>query len=635
MSPLRLRSLRAKLILAIGLPLLLSHGVLLTVEYQIGRKEAIAGMENYLRELTRHQAARIDGEFSVIAQAARSSAWFLDDISPGDSEALARVLRGNLAQSPLVYGSAIAFDPALQRASPYLYRAAAGKSLRQIDIGRDAYDYTTWDWYQKPRETRSSLWTEPYFDKGAGNTLMVTYSVPLLRQGTFRGVVTVDVSLENLRADMARLRVKDGFVAIVSRRGTYLSHPQAKRVMQDSVFSVAARLNLPELAAAGREMVAGKSGVVRLRDPEDGVGMNWLVFAPVPSTGWSLLAVVDEELVLAEVYQRLHRQLAVSLAGMALVLLILLLVTVRFTRPLIRLRETAKQVAQGDLTARAVDAGSQDEVGQFAAVFNHMLDELGEATAARIRETAAREAVESELKVALEIQRSLLPHVFPPFPHHPEFDLYALCEPAKAVSGDFYDFFLLDSTTLALVIADVCGKGVPAAMFMAVARTTLRNFSQPERSPGEILEAVNEALRAENENNMFVTLFYAHYDLSSGRLRYAGAGHPPPCLIRVGGGVTALASEGTVLGVFKEARYAVRETQLQTGDVLVLYTDGVTEAGDATGMLYGEARLEALLKRVAGQTAEAICQAVVGDVEAYRHGERQDDVTLLVLRCNS
>ncbi|RLJ62667.1 SpoIIE family protein phosphatase [Sulfurisoma sediminicola] len=589
-------------------------------------------MAVYLRELTRHRAARIDGEFSVLAQAARSSAWQLDGVAPDDQAALDRILQGTLAQSELIYGSAIAFDPGLRRVAPYLYRPGGETSLRRLDIGRDAYDYTSWDWFRLPREAGSPVWVEPYFDKGAGNVLMVTYGVPLSRQGQFRAVLTVDVSLERLRADMSRVEVPNGFVALASRRGVFLSHPRPDMVMHESVAGVAAKLDLPELAAAATDMASGRSGVVRLLDPNDGEGMSWLVYAPIASTGWSLMALVEEEKVLAQVNQRLQRQLLVSLAGAVLVLLILLLTTVRITRPLVRLGETARQVAGGNLAARAQDVSGHDEIGRFATVFNRMLDELDAATAARIREAAARQAVESELKVALEIQRSLLPHVFPPFPDHSEFELYAICNPALSMSGDFYDFFLLDENTLVLLIADVCGKGVPAAMFMAVARTTLRNLGRPGLSPAQVLEAANQALVAENEQGMFVTLFLAHYDLASGALRYAGAGHPPPCLVRSDGEVARLPSHGGLFGVFAEARYEMGESRLEPGDALVLYTDGVTEAHDAGGTLYGEARLATLLQDAASQPAESICRAVVADVDAYRADGRQDDVTLLVLR---
>jgi phosphoserine phosphatase RsbU/P len=592
-------------------------------------------MEVYLRELTRHRAALIDGEFATLAQAARSSASQLEGVAAGDDAALDRILRGTLTQSERIYGSAIAFDPGIRHAAPYLYRPGGGSSLRRMDIASDAYDYTTWDWFRVPRAAGTPVWVEPYFDKGAGDVLMVTYGVPFSRQQRFGGVLTVDVSLERLRAEAARVEVPHGFIALASRRGVFLAHPRPEMVMRESVAGVAARLGIPELTAAAQDMAAGRSGVVRLRDPTDGEGMSWLVFAPVASTGWTLLALVEEEKVLAVVDQRLRRQLAVSLAGTLLVLLIVLLAAVRITRPLVRLGETARRVGAGDLAARAQDVAGHDEIGRFATVFNRMLDELDAATAARIRETAARQAVESELKVALEIQRSLLPHVFPPFPDHPEFELHAVCNPALSMSGDFYDFFLLDEGTLVLLIADVCGKGVPAAMFMAVARTTLRNFSQPGRSPAEVLEATNQVLVAENEQGMFVTLFLAHYDLASGALRYASAGHPPPCVVCGNGEVAHLAAHGGLFGVFAEARYDMGETRLAPGETLVLFTDGVTEAQDAAGTLYGEERLAALLKTVAAGPAETICRTVVADVDAYRADARQDDVTLLVLRRNA
>ncbi len=632
---LRFSSLRAKLILAIGLPLLAIHAALILQEYLVGKAEAIADMERYLRELTRHRAARIDGEFASLAQAARSAASQLENVSADDEPALDRSLRGVLGQSGLIYGSAIAFDPALRHAAPYFYRPPGSTELRRIDIARDAYDYASWDWFRLPRAAGAPTWVEPYFDKGAGDVLMVTYGVPLQRQGRFRGVLTIDVSLEQLRTDVARVEVADGFVALASRRGVFLSHPRQEMVMGETVAGVAARLGIPELQAAAQDIAAGRGGIVRLRDPVDGEGMSWLVFAPVASTGWSLLALVEEEKVLGEVHGRLQRQLLVSLAGTLLVLLILLLATVRITRPLVRLGETAREVGAGNLAARAPDFASRDEIGRFATVFNRMLDELDAATAARLREVAARQAVESELKVARDIQRALLPHDFPPFPDHPEFDLHAVCNPALSMSGDFYDYYLRGDDTLALLVADVCGKGVPAAMFMAVARTTLRNLSRPGAAPAEVLEAANQALVAENEQGMFVTLFLAHYDPASGELAYAGAGHPPPCLLRGDGRVERLATEGGLFGIFADAHFATGRTRLDAGDALVLFSDGVTEAQDAAGTLYGEERLVGLLQSNAILAAEGICRTVIADVDGYRTDSRQDDVTLLVLRRNA
>jgi sigma-B regulation protein RsbU (phosphoserine phosphatase) len=183
-----------------------------------------------------------------------------------------------------------------------------------------------------------------------------------------------------------------------------------------------------------------------------------------------------------------------------------------------------------------------------------------------------------------------------------------------------------------VAIADVSGKGVSAALFMAAARTSLRNFSRRGISPAETLEAVNRALFADNSQVMFVTAFLGHYHVPSGRLVYANAGHNIPYVLRADGVAERLGDPtGPLLAVFEEVRFANREAQLGEGEMLVLYTDGIVEASDAKGVLYGEARFEALLGRSVQETPEALCTKITDVVHYHCAGAPQDDVTLLVL----
>lgn len=626
-------SLRGRLLLGIGLPLLLFNTALTAIEYQQGKADAIAAMEDYLQEMASEHAERIDADFTAIAQVARSAASFMASYPVADDAALQRGLAANLTLQPLIYGSAIAFAPSVRRAAPYAFRTLTDATPQFMDIAQ-AYDYTGRDWYRLPMQTGTPIWSEPYFDAGAGNVLMVTYSAPLPAAQEGGGVLTVDVSLHDLQPDWPGLW--GGYASIVSRQGAYLAHPQQELLRQEDVFATAARLGQPQLAEAGRRMQAGESGLVHLPDPRGIQGQAWLVFAPIPSTGWSLMAVVEEARILAPVQQRLARQVVWAVLAMALVFAALFFLAARFTRPLLPLSAAAQAVRAGDWDARVPPQPGQDEISQFGAVFNSMLDELKAALAARLEAVARRQAVESELQVAREIQLSLLPQERPEFGAvhgaMQPFELHGLCDPAMTMSGDFYDYFRLDADTLALVVADVCGKGLPAALFMAVARTSLRNFSASGRTPAETLAATNAALCVGNAQCMFVTLFYAHYQVSTGLLRYANAGHPPPCVVLASGSAVQLAGSGPLLGALPEAAYVTGEYQLNPGDTLFLYTDGVTEAGSDTQELYGEARLATWLEQMAGLPLAETCQRLAAQVDAYRHQERQDDITLLALR---
>ena len=256
----------------------------------------------------------------------------------------------------------------------------------------------------------------------------------------------------------------------------------------------------------------------------------------------------------------------------------------------------------------------------------------------RERETAAqKERMEGELTVARDIQRSIVPTIFPPFPEREELDLFASLEPAREVGGDLYDFFLLDDDHLALAIGDVSGKGVPASLFMAVTITLLRAAGQQTREPGDVLALVNEPLCRDNDAAMFVTLFYGVYTISTGELIYSTGGHPPPYLVDGRGGVEALPrTAGAGLGVSVAASFGAERVVLAPGQGILCYTDGVTEAMDAGARMFGAERLMEALCGAGPRAADQDAAAVVEAVSAFVAGaEQYDDLTLLALRRRS
>lgn len=247
-------------------------------------------------------------------------------------------------------------------------------------------------------------------------------------------------------------------------------------------------------------------------------------------------------------------------------------------------------------------------------------------------EHAALEALRRELDIARQIQRSILPATFPPFPQHRELELFATMLSAREVGGDFYDFFLLEDGTLGFVIGDVSGKGMPAALFMAVSRTLVRATALAGLSPGRCLERVNRLLCAENPSDMFVSLCYGVLDFATGRVRFSNGGHNPPLWRRGHGTVEPLPRTGPLLGVLDEAVFAEAVVELRPSDTLLLYTDGVTEAVDADERLFGDDALVQLLAATAA-APPALVQQVVAHVQAHSSGVAQsDDVTLLAIR---
>lgn len=259
---------------------------------------------------------------------------------------------------------------------------------------------------------------------------------------------------------------------------------------------------------------------------------------------------------------------------------------------------------------------------------------LFERTVQAARDRERLLALHKELEVASAIQKSILPSEFPPFPDRREFEIHAAMTPAMEVGGDFFDFFLIDEGRLGFVIADVSGKGVPAALFMAVSRTLIKATALGALPPEECLGQVNRVLTSENVSSMFVTVFYGVLDLASGEVAYCSAGHNLPYVLRRDGRVDALErTGGMALGVFETAAYKSKRIRLEKGDGLFLYTDGITEAMDVGYNEFTERRLEECLRRLPGRPLPEIIDGVVGDVNAFAGGAPQaDDMTTLVVR---
>jgi sigma-B regulation protein RsbU (phosphoserine phosphatase) len=244
-------------------------------------------------------------------------------------------------------------------------------------------------------------------------------------------------------------------------------------------------------------------------------------------------------------------------------------------------------------------------------------------------------AIQQELSIATRIQQSMLPRMFPAFPERQEFEICAEMIPARSVGGDFYDFFLIDGERLGFVIGDVSGKGVPAAIFMAVSRTLLRATALQGEVPGECLQYMNTVLARQCDPAMFVTVFYGILHTRSGEMEYCCGGHNPPYLFSAAdGSVTAIEDiGGMVVGAFERAQYETGRMRLHPGDALLLYTDGVTEAEDGRENCFSEERLAAVLARAGTGPVERMIQEVVGEVRAFSGGAAQaDDITVMALR---
>lgn len=247
-----------------------------------------------------------------------------------------------------------------------------------------------------------------------------------------------------------------------------------------------------------------------------------------------------------------------------------------------------------------------------------------------------KELIESELSVAREIQMSIVPKIFPPFPERAEFDLYAILEPAKEVGGDLFDFFLIDDDHLCFTVGDVSGKGVPASLFMAVTKTLIKAKVDINLGPEDILYKVNNELCDDNESCMFVTVFMGILTISTGRVVFSNGGHNTPYLLRKNGKIEGLQKiPGLALGVMEDYSYVCADVKLNEGDNLVMFTDGIPEAMNPAGELLTEARLENILRGSERKNAREQVQHILDSTRQFVNGASQsDDITILVIKYN-
>ena len=534
------RSFCLRLMLWFGGASTLVLGVAMVITYLISTRHALQELEASALAVEQNFSARFEARFklaeSVATMLALDAESGRSDPTPDYSAYLGRVLRNN----PELYGTCLAWVPGHRDSgpalfAPYCYRDPAGAHF--VQLGTPGYDYPSKSWFRRAADTGLPSWSEPYLDVGGGEKLMLTFSVPFRgRSGQVVGVATADVTLEALQAEVGRLQVGEmGYAFVVDAQGRFLAFPEPGRILVDGV----PRAN-PSL---WRTMGRTPQGTVKSVDPLDG-GPCWMIFQRLQRPALTLVMAFPEGEVLKDV-TFLQKALFGTGLGYYVALLILVVFIARsMSRPVELVTAMARRVAEGDLNTTMPALETGDEMAELAHVFNKMVADVRIMISRIQQSTRDHERMQRELQIAREIQMSFLCRDFPPWPDRDEFEIHARCLQAAEVGGDFYDFFLVDEDTLGFALGDTAGKGVPAALFLAVCRTLLRAYAFHHRSPAVCLEEVNRRLCDENDPAMFVTGVYGLLDLRDGCVTLCNAGHPAPYLLRASGEAEETAPPG-------------------------------------------------------------------------------------------
>jgi len=636
------RGLAFKLILLILSSVTLIFLLIFSYNYLYSRKIIVKNIENNARNLAGATVNRIDVILSSVEKVPENLACFLENFQCSGEE-LNRLLRSIVENNEKIYGSTIAFEPWAydakgKRYAPYYYKKNG--ELKYANLAEESYEYSYWDWYQIPKELNRPVWSEPYFDKGGGNIIMSTYSVPFYRmfegKKRFAGIITADISLSRLQEIVAAIKIEEtGYGFLISKKGTFVTHPGKKLIMNETIFSVAEARGDKGLEEIGREMIQGESGFVLSKSIHTGK-MCWMVYEPLASSGWSFGALFPQDELMADITRLNRIVLFAGIIGFLFLFTVIVLISRSITGPLRELSSATEDIATGNLDISIPEIKTKDEVGKLAESFDYMKKSLKQYIADLTETTAIKERIESELQIAHDIQMGFLPKIFPPFPEVPEFDLYAILDPAREVGGDLYDFFFLDDDHLCFNVGDVAGKGVPASLFMVITKTLTKTKAAKGMTPDMILNQVNQDISTDNPLLLFVTLFLGILNINDGTLEYSNGGHNPPYIIRATGDIEKVeTTSGLALGVIEDFSFQSKRVVLNKGDSIFIYSDGVTEAMNSKLELFSEKRLERELNNLRGRSVKETITGIMEKIREFSQDEPQaDDITMMIIKYN-
>ncbi len=454
-------------------------------------------------------------------------------------------------------------------------------------------------------------WTDLYLDQASGSE-MVSVARPISHAGRFFGIVAIDMALSDMRVFLRLRQPREGTLMLMTAQGGLIYHSQEKTQSGPRI------LRLGDVLPAGLQPHAHTI----LSDDLEGAALDdYYVFAvDLVDAPFRLVYIANRKVVLTALISSSVPVVLALLLGLALVIYLAERMTrQQFIGPAEQLVGFIEAQGDGSKPPPALPLVPREWRPWFDAI---------RATFAAHGELVA---IRQELDVARRLQQAILPRRFP---ERPEIEIAARAKPAKEVGGDFYDVFWLDDRRLGLVIADVAGKGVPAALVMAETRTLLRGVAPASTGPAQCLGLANNLLAADNDTGMFVTVFLGMLDLATGRLAYANGGHNPALIRHADGAVTTLGlGDGLALAVVEDFPFDEGEVTLAPGDTFVLYTDGVTEAFDLKNEAFGDQRLRTVVEAGTGQTAAETMAAVFEAVDSFvGDAPPSDDTTVLTLR---
>ncbi len=515
----------------------------------------------------------------------------------------------------------------------YVYEDSKGNIIYNT-IPFDQYDYTKTQWYHHAVNENKGEWTEPYVDQTGSHKAIVSYAKAIRdKAGNVKGVVVVDVSLHDLTQELSTVQpFQNSYSFILSKKGKVIAHPDTSLILKEDIFSMAHLLDDDDYTTLGEKMLAGEKGTLHC---ELGDTDMLVCYAPLPHVGWTVASVCPYSTVKSEMGSLTVIILVILIVGIILLLMCFSILISHMVRPLREMTDVAYRIAQGDFNASLPTMSTDGDFGKLHEAFAHMQLSLKTYVNDLENATKARERINSELKVAHRIQMEILPTDFVLPQGYENLDIDAFITPARSVGGDFYDFWL-ENGKIYLAIGDVSGKGVAAAIVMAMTCTMFRSLVSERKSTSEIMSQLNRMLTRNNQTEMFVTMFIGVLDTHTGELTYCNAGHTAPFLFSPDGCSLLPLIPKLPLGLFDGVAYVEQKYTMHANQTILLYTDGLTEAENEQRAQLGTERVRQILEGMANKTSHEVIKDIRHHLQLFvGNAEQSDDLTLFAISYNN
>lgn len=531
------------------------------------------------------------------------------------------------------------------------------RSGSYFDENGEVYDFKVRQrpWYLQAVQAGELIFTGVEADAFT-NIAGLVCAAPVYCDGELVAVVGADIFLTSISDYVNNTSSNEGFLCVIGDGGQVLFSPNEEGTFKPELSKKAVDLRKSDNADLANFVTKALKENTGLQSMTIDGKEYYLAGAPMGTVGWAVISAVDKELTLQPTNAMLanydsineralteyresakHSEETFFIVTAVIILLAVtgaLVVAYRIVKPIEHMTQRIKSLSGSDNVFEMENTyRTNDEIEILAESFA----DISKKTRDYIRQiteiTAEKERIGTELALATRIQADMLPNIYPAFPERNEFDIYAAMDPAREVGGDFYDFFLVDDDHLCMVMADVSGKGIPAALFMMASRIILASNAKQGKTPAEILESTNETICQNNREEMFVTVWLGILEISTGKLTAANAGHEYPVLMQAGGAFELIKDKhGFVIGGMDGVRYKEYVLQLNPGAKLFLYTDGVPEATNAGEELFGTERMLAALNQNTAADPEGLLKNVRKAVDEFvKDAEQFDDLTMLSL----